>query len=52
MLSLDCLALAGVVAILAFLWDLRRDMRLLSDRMSRLEGSVDELRSAIAKRKP
>ena len=51
MLNLDYLSLAGIVAILAFLWNLHRDMRALSDRVSRLEGLIDGLRSAITERK-
>ena len=52
MFDLDYLSFAGIVAILAFLWSLHRDMRALSDRVSRLEGLIDGLRSAITERKP
>ena len=51
MLNLDYLTLAGIVAILVFLWILHRDMLALSDRLSRLEGLIDGLRSAITERK-
>ena len=51
MLNLEYISLAGIIAILAFLWNLHRDMRALSDRVSRLEGSIDGLRSAITERK-
>lgn len=51
MFNLDYLSLLGIVAILAFLWNLHRDMRTLSDRVSKLEGLIDGLRSAITERK-
>ena len=51
MLNLDYLSLAGIVAILAFLWNLHRDMLALSERLSRIEGLIDGLRSAITERK-
>ena len=31
------------IAILAFLWNLHRDMAALRERMARLEGTVDVL---------
>ena len=34
--------LAGVVAVLAFLWNLHRDIVGLRDRMARLEGDLRE----------
>ena len=51
MFLLDNLTLAGIVAILAFLWILHRDMLALSDRLSRLEGLIDGLQSVITERK-
>ena len=51
MLNLDYLSLAGIVAILALLWNLHRDMLALSERLSRIEGLIDGLRSAITERK-
>ncbi|MDE0333758.1 MAG: hypothetical protein OXI64_02275 [Defluviicoccus sp.] len=48
--ALDYATLAGVVAILGFLWNLHRDMRAmdrrigeLAERMAKLEGSVEVL---------
>ena len=38
------------IAILGFLWTLHRDMRALSDRVSRLEGLLEGLRDAITSR--
>ena len=35
--------LAGFVAVLAFLWQLHRDMADLRERMARVEGMVDGL---------
>ena len=34
MITTDYITLAGVAGILAFVWNLHRDMRNLSDRMS------------------
>ncbi len=34
--------LAGVIAVLAFLWNLHRDIVGLRDRMARLEGDLRE----------
>ena len=50
MISTDYLTLAGVAGILAFLWNLHRDMRNLSDRVSKLEGLMEGLRDAIIAR--
>ena len=48
--ALDYATLAGVVAILGFLWNLQRDMRAmdrrigdLAERIAKLEGSVEIL---------
>jgi len=42
------LILIGVgVAILAFLWNLHRDMAGLRERMARLEGSFDVLAKVL-----
>ena len=46
----DWITLAGVVGIIAFLWSLHRDMRSLSDRVSRLEGTVDTLAKVLVNR--
>ncbi|MDE0456434.1 MAG: hypothetical protein OXI15_03995 [Chromatiales bacterium] len=35
------------IAILGFLWSLHRDMRMLSDRVSRVEGLLEGLRDAV-----
>jgi len=52
------LVIAAALAILGFLWNLHRDMRSmdrrisdLSDRVSRLEGLLEGLRSAIEGRR-
>ena len=37
----DWITLAGIVAILAFLWNLHRDTGDLRERMARLEGLFD-----------
>lgn len=39
-ITTEWITLAGIVAILMFLWNLHRDMRTLSDRVSRLEGRM------------
>ena len=40
------------IAILGFLWSLHRDMRVLSDRVSRVEGLLEGLRdAAVGQRK-
>ena len=39
----DYATLAALLAIMAFLWSLHRDIGTLRDRISRLEGSVDLL---------
>jgi len=46
----DWITLAGIVGIIAFLWNLHRDMRSLSDRVSRLEGTVDTLAKVLVNR--
>ena len=51
MVNFDFLFLAGIVAILVLLWNLHGETRALLDRVSRLEGSIKGLRSAIAERK-
>ena len=48
--TIDFMTLAGVAGILAFLWSLHRDMRNLSDRVSKLEGLMEGLRDAITAR--
>ena len=40
---LDHATLAALLAIVAFLWSLHRDIGNLRDRISRLEGAVDLL---------
>ncbi len=40
---LDYATLAALLAIVAFLWSLHRDIGNLRDRISRLEGAVDLL---------
>ena len=39
----DYATLAALLAIVAFLWSLHRDIDNLRDRISRLEGAVDLL---------
>lgn len=39
----DYATLAALLAIIAFLWSLHRDIGNLRDRISRLEGAVDLL---------
>lgn len=39
----DYATLAALLAIIAFLWSLHRDIGTLRDRISRLEGAVDLL---------
>ena len=50
MVATEYVLIGGVVAVLAFLWTLHRDMRSLSDRVSRLEGLLEDLRDAVAGR--
>lgn len=50
MVPTEYVFIGGVVAILAFLWTLHRDMRSLSDRVSRLEGLLEGLRDAVTGR--
>ncbi len=42
----DGITLAGI----AFLWSPHRDMRSISDRVSRLEGTVDTLAKVLVNR--
>lgn len=37
----------GFASMTAFLWSLHRDMNRLSDRVSKIEGLLEGLRSAI-----
>ena len=46
----DYVILAVGLGILGFFWALHRDMRSLSDRVSRLEGLLEGLRDAITGR--
>ncbi len=46
----DGITLAGIVTIIAFLWNLHRDLRGISDRVSRLEGTVDTLAQVLVNR--
>ncbi|MCY4350783.1 MAG: hypothetical protein OXC25_13145 [Thiotrichales bacterium] len=46
----DWITLAGIAAILGFLWSLHRDMRSLSDRVSRLAGTVELLAKVLLDR--
>ena len=39
-ITTDWITLGGIVAILMFLWNLHRDIRALSDRVSRMEGRM------------
>ena len=50
MVATEYVLIGGVVAALAFLWTLHRDMRSLSDRVSRIEGLLEGLRDAVAGR--
>lgn len=50
MVPTEYVFIVGVVAVLAFLWTLHRDMRSLSDRVSRLEGLLESLRDAVTGR--
>ena len=52
MVPTEYVLIGGVVAVLAFLWTLHRDMRSLSDRVSRLEGLLEGLRDAVVGRTP
>ena len=51
-IAIDYVILAAALAILGFLWSLRRDMRSLGERVARLEGLLEGLREAIAGRRP
>ena len=58
-MNTDSLILAAAVAILAFLWNLHRDMRSLdrdmrgiAERAAKLEGLLEGLRDAITGRAP
>ncbi len=46
----DWITLAGIVTIIAFLWNLHRDLRGILDRVSRLEGTVDTLAKVLVNR--
>ena len=46
----DWITLAGIVMIIAFLWNLHRDLRGISDRVSRLEGTVETLAQVLVNR--
>ena len=50
MVPTEYVLIGGVVAVLAFLWMLHRDMGALSDKVSRLEGLLEGLRDAVAGR--
>ena len=45
-------ALAGIVAVLVFLWSLSGDLRDLSDRVARLDGTVAVLATIMARAAP
>ena len=45
-------ALAGIVAVLVFLWSLSGELRDLSDRVARLEGTVSVLATLLASAAP
>ena len=47
----DYVIIGVELAILGFLWTLHRDMRTLSDRVSRLEGLLEGLRDAVTSRR-
>ena len=58
-MSTDYLILAAAIAILAFLWNLHRDMRSLdrdmrglAERVAKLEGLLEGLCDAITGRTP
>ena len=58
-MNTDYLVLAAAIAILAFLWNLHRDMRSLdrdmrglAERVAKLEGLLEGLRDAITGRTP
>ena len=53
-MSVDYLTLAGLVAVIAFLWNLHRDIRGLDQRLSgmtervaRLEGLLEGVRDVV-----
>ena len=50
MVPAEYITMGGVAAVLAFLWTLHRDIRFLSDRVSRLEGLLEGLRDVVAGR--
>ncbi len=45
-------SLAGIVAVLVFLWSLSGELRDLSDRVARLEGTVAVLVTLLASAAP
>ena len=49
-MNTDYLILAAAIAILAFLWNLHRDMRGIAERVAKLEGLLEGLRDAITGR--
>jgi len=49
-LTTDWITIGVGVAILGFLWSLHRDMRNLSDRVSRLGSTVDLLAKVLLDR--
>ena len=48
----DWITLAGIVAILAFLWNLHRDVADLRERMARLEGLFEGFTRAETRAMP
>ena len=51
--GLGWLNLAGLLAILAFLWNLSSDIAELGERVARIEGLIEGSRGAlVAKTKP
>ena len=50
MVPTEYVLIGGVATVIAFLWTLHRDLRSLSDRVSRLEGLLEGLRDAVTGR--
>ncbi len=46
--TIDWITLGGIFAMLVFQWGIYRDMRTLSDRVSRLEGRLSGIETQIA----
>ena len=44
----DWITLAGIIAIIWFLWNLHRDVAELRERMARMEGSMEVLAGNVA----